>query len=98
MAAALHSTFQWVSATGLGSTVVPEENWISARSSGVEGSSSSSPSSTGRRPSSGRACETATPSKREMRASLRTMRAPVAASMRAVRWWNSSRRASRTGG
>ena len=101
MAATFERTFAWVSATGFGSTVVPEENWTSVRSPG-RGCLRSSPargnSATARHPSAGRACATDWPRSLPILRSVSTRRAPLTSIIRAVRRWNSSRRPSRTGG
>ena len=75
---------RWESATGLGSTVVPEENWTRARSSGSSGRRGGAPpwrawpgrSPRARQPSAGRACATAWPRRRRTRRSASTSRAP----------------------
>ncbi len=98
IAATFESTFAWVRATAFGSTVVPLENWMTSRLSGLARSASGGPCGTRCSPKGGRACAIATPSRRETRGSLSTTRAPHASSIRAVRRWYSSMRPRRSGG
>jgi hypothetical protein len=95
------ATARWLRATGLGSTVVPEENWIRARSAGSTAAGSTATrgrSPIVRQPSSGLAADTASPSRRRTRESASTRRAPDRSIMRAVRCRYSPIRPSRTGG
>jgi len=94
---------RWVSATGLGSTVAPEENWMSARSSGCAAGAVQFPAGAGspatvRHPSRGRARATASPSSARMSASVSTTAAPTLESSRAVVAPYSASRPRRTGG
>ena len=92
-----------MSATGLGATVDPEENWTRPRLAGAASGrgapadpSSSSPAS--RSPNRGRAWATASPSSRRVPPPATTSTASETRSMRAVASRYSSSRPSRTGG
>ena len=97
------STARCESATGFGSTVLPDENWTSASAPGpadiaTGGSPESRSAATFRSPSRGPARRTASPSSRPTRASESSATAPESWSMRAVAAWYSGSRPSRTGG
>src|ERR1700739_4778586 len=97
--------FAWVRAAGLGSFVVPDENWMTAMSSAPTSAAAWAAPEIGplrldavTQPSAGAEFATATPRKRRIRSSVTTMTAPTAFSIALVLRWNSSIFPNRNGG